>query len=188
MPCVPGADSSSDSSASSDEHVAELTLDVLKECVPTQVPGIVLLSGGLSERRATEVLQAINLEKVKRQTSESKSSSSSDSNSCPWAISFSFGRALQASAMRLWSAGVKLEGDNEEEEEKKKRASIAAARAAVEASARANSEASLANYKGPHPAASDETNDLREGFRGFRDDAVAREAAAEEEEARKRKK
>ena len=170
LPCVPGADSPSSSAPPSDERIAALTLDVLRECVPGEVPGIVLLSGGLSERRATETLSAINLEKLKRE--KGSSSSSSSPSLYPWAISFSFGRALQASAMRLWSSGKKKGGGAGEEE----RASIAAARAAVEASSRANREASLGIYKGPHPMAKTET-DLREGFRGFRDDAVAREAA-----------
>ena len=193
MPCVPGADSTLP--APSDERLAALTLDVLRECVPRQVPGIVLLSGGLSERRATEVLQAINAEKLKRQTAEKRDKESS-STLYPWAISFSFGRALQASAMRLWSAGKKrrsaggggssVQGDEEKEEERLERASVAAARAAVQASSEANRAASLGIYRGPHPTAAGDADaaDLREGFRGFRDDSVAREAA--EAEAKKR--
>lgn len=178
MPCVPGADST-EPSPPSDERLAALTLDAVRECVPREVPGIVLLSGGLSERRATEVLQAINAEKQRRIASAGEEGE----NGYPWAISFSFGRALQASAMRLWSAGKKESAGEETEE--KERASIAAARAAVEVSSGANREASLGMYTGPHPTASnDVAADLREGFRGFRDDAVAREAAAAEAKER----
>lgn len=143
------------------------------------------MSGGLSEKRTTEALQAINAKKRKRQKAESPSPAS-----YPWAISFSFGRALQASAMRLWSAGrrrkeeEKLEG-NDEQGEAEERAAAAAARVAVEASSRANREAASGIYKGPHPTAEGPSDDLREGFRGFRDDAVAREA---EEVAKKKEK
>ena len=199
MPCVPGADAADDPPPS-DERLAALTLDVLRECVPAEVPGIVLLSGGLSERRATEVLQAINAEKRKRTTAATaaaaaaaatgeegkrESSSSPFPSEYPWAISFSFGRARQASAMRLWSAGKKESAgsgvrgaEEEKEQEEQERTSIAAARAAVEASSNANRKASLGTYGGPHPTAASDAVDLREGFRGFRDDAVAREAAA----------
>jgi fructose-bisphosphate aldolase class I len=175
MPCVPGGDSES-SCSPSDSELAGLTLDVLRECVPAEVPGIVLLSGGLSERRATEVLQAINSEKLRR----NQTASTTPSSAYPWAISFSFGRALQASAMRLWSQGkLKSKRNGEEREgDEEERASVSEARAAVEASSRANREASRGLYSGPHPTAENgDAADLREGFRGFRDDAVAREAA-----------
>jgi fructose-bisphosphate aldolase class I len=66
-------------------QVAEMTLRCLKQFVPAAVPGIVFLSGGQSETLATEHLNALNqLEKA------------------PWELSFSFGRALQASAMETW--------------------------------------------------------------------------------------
>jgi fructose-bisphosphate aldolase, class I len=194
MPCVPGADAAGP--APSDERLAALTLDVLRECVPAEVPGVVLLSGGLSERRATEVLQAISAERARRARACAPSRSP-----YPWAISFSFGRALQASAMRLWSAGRKQrgrgggggEGEGEgarEGAEGAERASVAAARTAAAALAGANRDASLGVYRGPHPAADADAADgvgLREGFRGFRDDAVAREAAAAAAGARREK-
>ena len=69
--------------------VAEMTVKCLKASVPEDVPGIVFLSGGQSETEATEHLNAMN--------------SMSD---CPWALSFSYGRALQQSALRAWG------GDN----------------------------------------------------------------------------
>jgi fructose-bisphosphate aldolase, class I len=66
------------------ERIAELTIDCFLRHVPTAVPGIVFLSGGQSEVQATENLNAIN--KV----------------GGPWALSFSYGRALQASALAAW--------------------------------------------------------------------------------------
>jgi fructose-bisphosphate aldolase class I len=69
--------------------VAERTVKCLKASVPEDVPGIVFLSGGQSETEATEHLNAMNAMGV-----------------CPWALSFSYGRALQQSALRAWG------GDN----------------------------------------------------------------------------
>ena len=69
--------------------VAEMTVKCLKASVPEDVPGIVFLSGGQSETEATEHLNAMNA-----------------MDDCPWALSFSYGRALQQSALRAWG------GDN----------------------------------------------------------------------------
>jgi fructose-bisphosphate aldolase class I len=69
--------------------VAEMTVKCLKASVPEDVPGIVFLSGGQSETEATEHLNAMNA-----------------MGDCPWALSFSYGRALQQSALRAWG------GDN----------------------------------------------------------------------------
>jgi fructose-bisphosphate aldolase, class I len=65
-------------------EVAAATLRLLRRQVPSAVPGVVFLSGGQGEREATEHLNAIN---AARQ---------------PWALSFSYGRALQDPAMRAW--------------------------------------------------------------------------------------
>ena len=65
-------------------QIAELTVDCFLRHVPAKVPGIVFLSGGQSEVEATENLNAIN--KV----------------GGPWPLSFSYGRALQASALDAW--------------------------------------------------------------------------------------
>lgn len=65
---------------------ARETLDVLGETVPVEVPGIMFLSGGLSETEAAAVLREIN--KIEH-----------DNN---WALSFSYGRALQRSALDAW--------------------------------------------------------------------------------------
>lgn len=66
--------------------VAEMTLAVLRECVPAEVGGIMFLSGGQSEQEAEESLKAINEE----------------AGDAPWVLSFSYGRALQASALQAW--------------------------------------------------------------------------------------
>ncbi len=66
--------------------MAEKTLACVKKCVPVAVPGILFLSGGLSEREATVNLNALN---------------AAEPNP-PWALSFSYGRALQASALKAW--------------------------------------------------------------------------------------
>lgn len=69
------------------EQVAEMTVKCLMEAVPPTVPGIVFLSGGQSEQEACENLQAMNA--IPRQL--------------PWQLSFSYGRALQTSALKTWS-------------------------------------------------------------------------------------
>ncbi len=68
------------------EEVAEKTLTCFKKCVPATVPGILFLSGGQSEREATANLNALNVAEPNP----------------PWALSFSFGRALQESALKAW--------------------------------------------------------------------------------------
>jgi fructose-bisphosphate aldolase class I len=65
---------------------AEATLRCLRRHVPAAVPGVVFLSGGQSDVRATEHLNAMNrLDRV------------------PWELSFSFGRALQDPALKAWA-------------------------------------------------------------------------------------
>jgi fructose-bisphosphate aldolase class I len=72
------------STKATSSHVAELTIDCFLRHVPGMVPGIVFLSGGQSEVEATENLNAIN------------------QLGGPWPLSFSYGRALQASALEAW--------------------------------------------------------------------------------------
>ena len=66
-------------------EVAELTLKVLKENVPSDLAGIAFLSGGQSDLLATEHLDAMN--KI---------------GGLPWPLSFSYGRALQQPALKAW--------------------------------------------------------------------------------------
>jgi fructose-bisphosphate aldolase class I len=70
--------------ASTDE-VAELTIRCFRERVPAALPGIVFLSGGQSDEDATAHLNAMNAR-----------------GPHPWELSFSYGRALQAPALKAW--------------------------------------------------------------------------------------
>jgi fructose-bisphosphate aldolase class I len=67
------------------DEVADATLRVLRACVPAAVPGIVFLSGGQSDEDATAHLDAMNRR-----------------GPHPWELSFSYGRALQAPALKAW--------------------------------------------------------------------------------------
>jgi len=101
-------------------HSADIglaTVTALQRTVPAAVPGVVFLSGGQSEVDATKNLNAIN------QVSGKK----------PWALTFSYGRALQASALAAW--GGKPEG-------------IAAGQSVLLRRARANSAAAVGKYQG----------------------------------------
>jgi len=73
----------------SNEEVAKLTLECLKNSVPSEVPGIAFLSGGQSEIEATENLDLIN-----------------KNNNTDFIMSFSYGRALQQSALKFWSKDI----------------------------------------------------------------------------------
>ena len=78
----------------SSDEVARLTLKCLKNCVPSEVPGIAFLSGGQSEIEATENLNLIN-----------------KYNDTNFIMSYSYGRALQQSALKFWSKDIKnIEG------------------------------------------------------------------------------
>jgi len=70
----------------SPELVAEMTTKCFVEAVPETVPGIVFLSGGQTEAQACANLNAMN----------------KDNKKYPWELSFSFGRALQYSALNTW--------------------------------------------------------------------------------------
>ena len=70
----------------SNEEVAEKTLECLKNSVPSEVPGIAFLSGGQSEIEATENLNLINKK-----------------NNTKFIMTYSYGRALQQSALKFWS-------------------------------------------------------------------------------------
>jgi fructose-bisphosphate aldolase class I len=74
----------------SSEEIAKLTLECLKESVPTEVPGIAFLSGGQTETEATENLNSINKH-----------------NNTNFIMTYSYGRALQQSALKFWSKNTK---------------------------------------------------------------------------------
>jgi fructose-bisphosphate aldolase class I len=97
------------------EEVAEATLSCFFNTVPASLAGIVFLSGGQSEIEATEHLNVMN-----------------QMGQLPWPLSFSYGRALQASALKVW-------GDNP-------KANVKAAQAELLHRARMNSLATLGQY------------------------------------------
>jgi fructose-bisphosphate aldolase, class I len=68
------------------EEVAEMTVRLLKNCVPGAVPGIAFLSGGQSDEEATAHLDAMNR-----------------IGGLPWKPTFSYGRALQGAPQKVWS-------------------------------------------------------------------------------------
>jgi fructose-bisphosphate aldolase, class I len=79
---VSGYDSSDQAEV---DTVAEMTIRCLKNIVPAAVPGVVFLSGGMSDEDATARLNAMN-----------------QRGPHPWQLSFSYGRALQAPALKAW--------------------------------------------------------------------------------------
>jgi len=74
----------------SNEEVSSKTLECLKKSVPKEVPGITFLSGGQSEIEATENLNLIN-----------------KNNDTNFIMTYSYGRALQQSALKFWSKDIK---------------------------------------------------------------------------------
>lgn len=99
------------------EDVARATVTALQRTVPAAVPGIVFLSGGQSEEEASVNLNAINVYPGKK----------------PWVLSFSYGRALQASVLKAWQGKPEQLGAGQQE---------------LINRAKANSEASLGKYTG----------------------------------------
>lgn len=95
-------------------EVAERTVKVLKQRVPSAVPGIAFLSGGQSDEDSTAHLDAMN--KI---------------GGLPWALTFSYGRALQAAPQKAWSGKVE---------------NVAAGQKAFAHRARMNSLASLGQW------------------------------------------
>ena len=82
-------DGTSNESKITNEEVADLTLKCLNDSVPQEVPGIAFLSGGQSEIEATENLNLINKK-----------------NNTKFIMTYSYGRALQQSALKHWSKNI----------------------------------------------------------------------------------
>ena len=99
------------------EEVAESTLICLKSTVPAILPGIVFLSGGQSDEDATAHLNAMN-----------------QLGPNPWPLSFSYGRAMQSAALKIWSQDLVN--------------NVAKAQATVYARARDNGLAALGQLNG----------------------------------------
>ena len=111
---VPGKDCAEQASV---EEVAESTLMCLKSAVPAILPGIVFLSGGQSDDAATAHLDAMNR-----------------MGPNPWPLSFSYGRAMQQAALKLWAADMQ--------------GNYAKAQATVFERAKANGLAALGQWEG----------------------------------------
>ena len=73
----------------SNEEIAKLTVKCLKENVPSEVPGIAFLSGGQTDIEATDNLNQINIH-----------------NNTNFIMTYSYGRALQQSALKFWSKDI----------------------------------------------------------------------------------
>lgn len=101
------------------QQVGEATVVTLQRTVPAAVVGITFLSGGQSEEDATLNLNAINAYQ--------------DPGRKPWALSFSFGRALQASVLKAWQG---------------KQENLGAAQRELQKRAHANHLACLGQYAG----------------------------------------
>ncbi|WPZ15574.1 class I fructose-bisphosphate aldolase [Nitratireductor rhodophyticola] len=97
------------------EEVAEKTVRCLKSTVPAAVPGIAFLSGGQSDEEATAHLSLMNA-----------------GFDMPWALTFSYGRALQAAALKTWAG---------------KKENVAAAQKAFAHRAKMNSLAATGQWK-----------------------------------------
>lgn len=90
----------------STQEIALATVQALRRTVPPAVPGVTFLSGGQTEEEASVNLNSINSVPLVR----------------PWALTFSYGRALQASVLRAW--GGKKENIKAAQDELIKRAKV----------------------------------------------------------------
>jgi len=106
------------------EQAARATVESLQRTVPPAVPGVTFLSGGQSEEEATVLLNALNAHSL---------------GSRPWALTFSYGRALQKTVLKTWLG---------------KAENVKQAQQALTVRARANGQAALGQYKGDANSAS----------------------------------
>lgn len=112
---LPGKQSPTKSSV---EQAAKATVEALQRTVPPAVPGVTFLSGGQSEEEATQMLNALNALPL---------------GARPWSLTFSYGRALQKTVLRVWQG---------------KKENVKAAQQALTVRARANGQAAQGQYKG----------------------------------------
>jgi len=110
---LPGSDSKNKTTP---HEIASYTVRTLKRTIPASISGIMFLSGGQTEEEAT-----INLDAINKITGS------------PWPLSFSYGRALQASCIESWSG---------------KPENVKKAQEVLLQRAKANSEAQLGKYAG----------------------------------------
>ena len=110
---IPGKDCPDQASA---EDVADYTVQCLKSAVPAALPGIVFLSGGQSDEDSTAHLNEMNKQE-----------------NLPWPLSFSYGRAMQSAALKIWGQDIVN--------------NVAKAQETVHARARANGLAAMGEWK-----------------------------------------
>lgn len=101
------------------EAIAKATVRVLQQTLPPSMVGVTFLSGGMSEEQATVALDHINKYGVKSRK--------------PWGLTFSYGRALQASVLQSWKGSD---------------ANVKAAQEQLIIRAKANGQAAMGTYKG----------------------------------------
>jgi len=112
---TPGSDSAD---KKSNQEIAWYTVRTLSRTMVPALPGVVFLSGGQSEEDAS-----LNLNEMNKLTNIAR----------PWSLTFSYGRALQASCLKAWQG---------------KPENVKAAQDALMARAKANGEASMGKYAG----------------------------------------
>jgi len=112
--CTPGHSCTKKTSA---QEIARATVQALQRNVPPAVAGVTFLSGGQSEEEASVNLDAINKYPGRK----------------PWALTFSYGRALQASVLQAW---------------KGQKGNVAAGQAELMKRAKANGQAAMGQYGG----------------------------------------
>lgn len=114
------------------ETVAKYTLRTMMRGVSPAMPGIHFLSGGQSDQEATENLNLLN--------------TIPGSEKAPWSLNFSYGRALQMAVLKTWA------GDDANKEK---------AQELLAKLVKANGEAQLGKYQGPHPSPAGKTRNFQ---------------------------
>ncbi|KAG5339443.1 ALF aldolase, partial [Acromyrmex heyeri] len=116
------------------QEIGAATVTALLRTVPPAVPGVTFLSGGQSEEEASVNLDAINKYPAKK----------------PWALTFSYGRALQASVLRAWQGKVDKIAAGQEELLKRAKANSAASQGKYVAGSVSSKTADVSLYIKSH--------------------------------------
>jgi len=116
------------------QEVARATVEALQRTVPPAVPGIVFLSGGQSEEEASINLNAINQYAGKK----------------PWVLTFSYGRAMQASAQKAWAGKLENEVVSQQELLKRAKANALACQAKYVAGSSGSKAGAGSNFVAGH--------------------------------------
>jgi len=118
----------------SPQDIAKATVQALNRTVPAAVPGIVFLSGGQSEEESSVNLNAINQYQGKK----------------PWKLSFSYGRALQASALKAWGGKPGNVKAGQQEFAKRAKANWLASQGKYEAGSAGSLASDTSNFVAKH--------------------------------------